>query len=73
MVSFGLQIEASHSPSERVGITAVQRFWRLVAGVVDELSATTATGRATRTADGRTRLAPRTREVPSRLRPFSNW
>jgi dipeptidase D len=38
MVSFGPQIEAPHSPDERVSIPAVERFWRLLAGVVDELS-----------------------------------
>ena len=39
MVSFGPQVEARHSPDERVNIPAVDRFWRLLAGVVDELSA----------------------------------
>jgi dipeptidase D len=39
MVSFGPQIEAPHSPDERVSIPSVARFWRLLAGVVDELSA----------------------------------
>jgi dipeptidase D len=38
MVSFGPQIEAPHSPDERVSIPTVARFWRLIAGVVDELS-----------------------------------
>jgi dipeptidase D len=38
MVSFGPQIEAPHSPDERVSIPTVERFWRLLAGVVDELS-----------------------------------
>ena len=40
MVSFGPQIEAPHSPDERVSISTVERFWRLLAGVVDELSCT---------------------------------
>jgi dipeptidase D len=40
MVSFGPQIEAPHSPDERVNIATVERTWRLLAGVVDELSAT---------------------------------
>jgi dipeptidase D len=40
MISFGPQIEAPHSPDERVSIPTVARFWRLLAGVVDELSAT---------------------------------
>ena len=39
MVSFGPQIEAPHSPDERVSIPTVERFWRLLVGVVDELSA----------------------------------
>jgi dipeptidase D len=39
MVSFGPQIEAPHSPDERVSIPTVERFWHLLAGVVDELSA----------------------------------
>ena len=38
MVSFGPQIEAPHSPDERVSIPTVERFWRLLTGVVDELS-----------------------------------
>jgi dipeptidase D len=39
MVSFGPQIEAPHSPDERVSIPSVGRFWRVLAGIVDELSA----------------------------------
>ena len=39
MLSFGPQIEAPHSPDERVSIPTVERFWRLLAGVVDEFSA----------------------------------
>jgi dipeptidase D len=39
MLSFGPQIEAPHSPDERVSIPTVARFWRLLAGVVDELAA----------------------------------
>jgi dipeptidase D len=38
MVSIGPQIEAPHSPDERVSIPTVERFWRLLTGVVDELS-----------------------------------
>ncbi|MGH3081551.1 MAG: beta-Ala-His dipeptidase [Gaiellaceae bacterium] len=41
MVSFGPQIEAPHSPDERVSIPTVERFWRLLVGVVDEQSAAT--------------------------------
>ena len=39
MLSFGPQIEAPHSPDERVSIPTVERFWQLLVGVVDELSA----------------------------------
>ena len=39
MISFGPQIEAPHSPDERVSIPTVERFWRLLVGVVDEVSA----------------------------------
>jgi dipeptidase D len=38
MISFGPQIEAPHSPDERVSIATVERFWRLLVGFVDELS-----------------------------------
>ena len=38
MVSFGPQIEAPHSPDERVSIPTVERFWRLLLAVVDELA-----------------------------------
>ena len=33
MISFGPQIEAPHSPDERVSIPTVERFWRLLVGV----------------------------------------
>jgi dipeptidase D len=39
MVSLGPQIEAPHSPGERVSISTVDRFWRLLVAVVDELTA----------------------------------
>jgi dipeptidase D len=39
MLAIGPQIEGPHSPDERVSIPTVERFWRLLAGVVDELSA----------------------------------
>jgi dipeptidase D len=39
MISFGPQIEAPHSPDERVSIPTVERFWRLLTNLVDELSA----------------------------------
>ena len=38
MVSFGPQIEAPHSPDERVSIPTVERFWQLLVAVVDELA-----------------------------------
>jgi dipeptidase D len=38
MLAIGPQIEGPHSPDERVSIPTVERFWRLVIGVVDELS-----------------------------------
>jgi dipeptidase D len=38
MISVGPQIEAAHSPDERVSIPTVDRFWRLLAGILDELS-----------------------------------
>jgi dipeptidase D len=38
MVSFGPQIEAPHSTQERVSIPTVERFSRLLAAVVDDLS-----------------------------------
>ncbi len=41
MLSFGPQIEFPHSPDERVKIPTVERFWKLLVGVVDELSTET--------------------------------
>jgi dipeptidase D len=38
MVSIGPQIEAPHSPDERVSIPTVERFWQLLVGIVAELS-----------------------------------
>ncbi|HEX5583069.1 beta-Ala-His dipeptidase [Gaiella sp.] len=38
MLSFGPQIEFPHSPDERVSIPTVERFWRLLVALVDELS-----------------------------------
>ena len=38
MVSIGPQIEAPHSPNERVHIESVGRFWRLVTALLDRLS-----------------------------------
>jgi dipeptidase D len=43
MISFGPQIEAPHSPDERVSIPTGERFWRLLVGVLGELSKPTAT------------------------------
>ena len=39
MISFGPQIEAPHSPDERVSIPTGERFFRLLVAFVDELSA----------------------------------
>ena len=38
MISFGPQIEAPHSPDERVSIPTAERFYRLTVGFVDEIS-----------------------------------
>jgi dipeptidase D len=38
MISFGPQIEAPHSPDERVSIPTAERFWKLLVAMVDELS-----------------------------------
>ena len=38
MLSFGPQIEAPHSPDERVSIPTVERFWQLLVALVDDLS-----------------------------------
>jgi dipeptidase D len=40
MISCGPRIEAPHSPDERLSVPSVARFWRLLAGVLDELSST---------------------------------
>jgi dipeptidase D len=41
MLSFGPQIEFPHSPDERVSIPTVERFWKLLVALVDELSGPT--------------------------------
>jgi dipeptidase D len=38
MLAIGPQIEFPHSPDERVKIPTVERFWKLLAGLVDDLS-----------------------------------
>jgi dipeptidase D len=38
MVSFGAQLENAHSPSERVQISSVARFWRLLTATLEALS-----------------------------------
>ncbi len=38
MISFGPQIEGAHSPDERVHIGSVERFWKALCGVLDELA-----------------------------------
>lgn len=37
MISFGPQIEAPHSPSERLRISSVEPFWALLKGVLERL------------------------------------
>ena len=37
MLAIGPQIEGPHSPDERVSIPTVERFWKLLVGIVDEL------------------------------------
>ena len=39
MSSIGPQIESPHSPDERVSIPTVERYWKLLTGVLDDLSA----------------------------------
>jgi dipeptidase D len=38
MISIGPQIEAPHSPDERVQISTVQRFWSYLCGLLAELA-----------------------------------
>jgi dipeptidase D len=38
MLSFGPQIEDPHSPDERVSIPSVERFWKLLVALADDLS-----------------------------------
>jgi dipeptidase D len=38
MLAIGPQIEYPHSPDERVSVPTAQRFWCLLAGIVDDLS-----------------------------------
>ena len=38
MLAIGPQIEFPHSPDERVSVPTVQRFWRLLLGLLDDLS-----------------------------------
>jgi dipeptidase D len=38
MIALGPQIDAPHSPDERVSIPAVDRFWKLLVAVVDDVS-----------------------------------
>ena len=50
MLAIGPQIEVPHSPDERVSIPTVERFWKLLVGVVDELSVRRRRRRDARTA-----------------------
>ncbi len=38
MLSIGPQIEFPHSPDERVSVPTVERYWKLLVGVLDDLS-----------------------------------
>ena len=38
MLSFGPQIEGPHAPGERLHVGSAERFMRLLAALVDELS-----------------------------------
>ena len=38
MLAIGPQIEFPHSPDERVSVPTVERFWRLLLGILDDLS-----------------------------------
>ncbi len=38
-LAIGPQIDSPHSPDERVSIPTVERFWKLLVGIVDEYSA----------------------------------
>ena len=38
MLSFGPEIQFPHSPYERISVPSVERFWKLLVGVVDDLS-----------------------------------
>jgi dipeptidase D len=44
MLAIGPQIEFPHSPDERVSIPTVERFWKLLVGIVDEMSKQGAAG-----------------------------
>ena len=35
MVSFGPTINGAHSPDERVSISSVQKFWKLLLGILE--------------------------------------
>jgi dipeptidase D len=39
MLAIGPQIEFPHAPDERVSVPTVERFWKLLVGIVDDLSA----------------------------------
>ena len=38
MIAIGPEIVGPHAPAEKVRISSVQRFYRLLAGLLDELS-----------------------------------
>jgi dipeptidase D len=44
MLAIGPQIEFPHSPDERVSVPTVERFWKLLVGIVDEVSSPAGAG-----------------------------
>jgi dipeptidase D len=38
MISFGPQIEGAHSPEERVQISSVARFWKVLKRTLEQLA-----------------------------------
>ncbi len=55
MLAIGPQIEGPHSPDERVSIPTVERFWKLLVGIVDEFSAGKELGRCAARSPGSSR------------------
>jgi dipeptidase D len=38
MISFGPRIQGAHSPDERVHVESVERFWKLLVALLEELA-----------------------------------